>query len=280
MPTRMPRVDSHHHFWKYSAQEYGWITDSMGPLRRDFLPQDLKREMDGAGIDAVVSVQARQTLAETKFLLEMAERNPFILGVVGWAPLTDRNIGGILEQLAVNRKLKGLRHVLQDEADDQYILREDFNNGIEAVHKFGLVYDILIYERHLPQTIRFVDRHPGQVFVLDHIAKPRIKDRILSPWREHIKELAKRPNVFCKVSGMVTEADWKGWTEADLKPYFDTVLEAFEPRRLMFGSDWPVCLVASGYKRWVDVVSKVIAPLSELERVRIMGGTAVEVYGL
>ena len=280
MPTRMPRVDSHHHFWKYNAEEYGWISDSMGLLRRDFLPKDLKREMDGAGIDAVVSVQARQTLAETKFLLEMAEQNPFILGVVGWAPLTDRNIGGILEQLAVNRKLKGLRHVLQDEADDQYVLREDFNNGIEAVHKFGLVYDILIYERHLPQTIRFVDRHPGQVFVLDHIAKPRIKDRILSPWREHIKELAKRPNVFCKVSGMVTEADWKGWTEADLKPYFDTVLEAFEPRRLMFGSDWPVCLVASGYKRWVDVVSKVIAPLSELERVRIMGGTAVEVYGL
>jgi L-fuconolactonase len=177
-------------------------------------------------------------------------------------------------------KLVGVRHVVQDEADDQFILREDFNRGVSALREFDLRYDILIYERQLPQAIAFVDRHPEQVFVLDHVAKPRIGERAIEPWRGKIREMARRGNVYCKVSGMVTEADWGAWTGEELKVYFDVVLEAFGPGRLMFGSDWPVCLVASGYRRWVEVVEGWVSGLSTGEQARIFGGTAIEAYGL
>jgi L-fuconolactonase len=275
---KIPRIDAHQHFWKYEAKEYDWIDDSA--LRRDFLPANLKTEIDKAGVNGAVSVQARQSLEETRWLLELAGHNNFIYGVVGWVPLIDPQVGSTIEKLAPNPKLRAMRHILQSEADDRYMLREDFNRGIQSLHYYGLTYDILIYEKHLPQTIEFVDRHAGQVFVLDHVAKPRIKDRVISPWRENIKELAKRPNVYCKISGMVTEADPKHWTPQDLKPYIDTVLEAFGPRRLMFGSDWPVCLSGVTYTRWHDHVKKAIAALSPAEQDRILGGTAVEAYGL
>jgi L-fuconolactonase len=277
---KTPVIDAHHHFWTYSAEEYGWISDTMQAIRRSFLPADLKREIAAAGVDGVVSVQARQTVEETRWLLELASQHDFIRGVVGWVPLIHPRAGAMIEKFAPNPKLRAIRHVLQDEKDNHYMLREDFNNGIRALHHFGLVYDILIFERHLPHAIQFVDRHPGQRFVLDHVAKPRIRDGVVSPWRENIRELAKRPNVYCKISGMATEADWKTWTEADLAPYIDTVLEAFTARRLMFGSDWPVCLVATSYKRWHDTVVKAIGKLSESERARILGGTAIEAYGL
>lgn len=276
----MPRIDAHHHFWKYDPREYDWISDDMKVIRRDFLPEHLKKEIAQAGVDGVVSVQARQTVEETTWLLGMAESNAFIRAVVGWAPLIDPKVNALLEKWAARPKLRSLRHVLQGEADPRYMLRADFNNGIRALHHFGIAYDILIYERHLPQTIEFVDRHPAQVFILDHIAKPRIKERELSPWRENIRELAKRPNVYCKISGMVTEADPKAWTEADLKPYLDAVLEAFHPRRLMFGSDWPVCLVAASYSRWHSVVRQYIARLSPAEQNRILGETALEAYAI
>lgn len=277
---KTPRIDAHHHLWRYNAKEYDWIDDSMAALRRDFLPVHLKAEIDKAGIDGVVSVQARQVVEETRALLDFAAHNTFMRGVVGWVPLVDPKVGAQIEKFLPNPKLKGMRHVLQGEADDRYMLRKDFNAGIQALHYYGLVYDILIYERHLPQTIQFVDQHPGQMFVLDHIAKPKIKEHVISPWRENIRELAKRPNVYCKISGMVTEADPKHWTDQDLKPYIDTVLEAFTPRRLMFGSDWPVCLAAASYTRWHDFVVKSIAKLSQTERDRILGGTAVEAYSL
>jgi len=277
---KTPLIDAHHHLWKYDAKEYDWIDDSMRVIRRDFLPPDLKRELDAAGVSGAVSVQARQTVEETRWLLDFASRNSFIRGVVGWAPLIDPKVTGIIEGFARNPKLRGMRHVLQGEKDDRYMLRDDFNNGIRALHHFGLVYDILIFERHLPPAIELVDRHPGQTFVLDHVAKPKIREHVISPWRENIREFAKRPNVYCKISGMVTEADWKNWTEDDLKPYLDTVLEAFTPRRLMFGSDWPVCLVASSYVRWHKLVSKSIARFTEAERSRILGGTAIQAYGL
>lgn len=273
-------IDSHHHLWRYEAKEYGWIDDSMKALRRDFLPNDIRKETAAVGIDGVVTVQARQTVEETRWLLELAGQNAFMRGVVGWAPLTQANVGTILTPFAGNPKLKAVRHVIQDEPDPNYILRDDFNQGIAALHHFGLVYDILIFERHLPQAIRFVDRHPNQIFVLDHIAKPRIKDHVISPWRENIKELAKRPHVYCKVSGMVTEADHQSWKDTDLDPYFDTVFEAFGPKRLMYGSDWPVCLLATSYSRWFQLVSKKIARFSAAERERIMGGTAIEAYRL
>jgi|SRR5579872_1314552 len=274
------RIDTHQHFWKYSAAEYPWICTDMSALARDFLPRDLAETIRPAGIDAVVSVQARQNLEETEWLLQLASENDFIAGVVGWVPLIDARVEDHLDRFAQHPKLKGVRHVLQDESDDDYILRPDFNAGIEKLSGYGLVYDVLIFERHLPQTMEFVDRHPNQVFVLDHVAKPRIKDCILSPWREHITELAKRQNVWCKISGMVTEADWRNWTPADLSPYFEIVLAAFSPSRLMFGSDWPVMLVAADYQRWYRTVLDALAKLSSAEQAEILGGVAMRVYNL
>ena len=201
-------------------------------------------------------------------------------GVVGWVSLVDANVERELVKYVAHKKFKGVRHVLHDEADDFYMLRVDFNAGISKLKKHGLVYDILIFEKHLLQTLKFVDMHPSQVFVVDHVAKPRIKDHVITPWKEHMAQLAKRSNVYCKISGMVTEADWKNWKVTDLRPYLDAVLESFGPRRCMFGSDWPVMLVASNYKGWVDVVQHVISGLSTAEQERIMGGTAVEAYKL
>ena len=273
-------VDSHHHFWRYDPVEYGWISDSMRTLRRDFLPADLRREIAAAGVDGVVSVQARQTLPETRALLAHARENDFIRGVVGWVPLVDPDVRGTLEELAQDPHLRACRHVLQDEPDDEYMLRRDFNDGVRAVTEAGLVYDILIFERHLPQTLEFVDRHPNQVFVLDHIGKPRIRDGSFGAWRAAIRNLARRTNLYCKISGMVTEADWGRWSEAELAPYMDAVLDAFGPRRLMYGSDWPVCLVGVGYARWFELVAGFAARLSADERDRVLGGTAIEAYRL
>ena len=176
--------------------------------------------------------------------------------------------------------MKAIRHPLHDEPDDQFVLRDDFNRGIAALKRFNLRYDILIFEKHLPQTIQFVDRHPDQIFILDHVAKPRIRDRVLFPWREDIRELARRANVYCKVSGMVTEAEWGTWSEEDLFPYIETVVEAFTPKRIMFGSDWPVVSLASSYRRWIDTVRTASAQLSTTEREWIFGRTAIEAYGL
>ena len=274
------KIDSHHHFWKYSVAEYPWIGDSMSALRRDFLPEHLKAEIAAVGIDGVVSVQARQTVGETEWLLSLADGNDFIKGVVGWVPLVEPGVREVIAKFAANPKLRAVRHVVQEEPDDRFILGEDFNRGVSMLKDFGLVYDILIFERQLAASIEFVDRHPQQIFVLDHIAKPRIGDHAIEPWRANIRELARRQNVFCKVSGMVTEADWKTWSEEELRPYFDVVLEAFGPKRLMFGTDWPVCLAASGYGRWVEVVRKFAAGLSADEQEWLFGKTAKEAYRL
>ncbi len=273
-------IDSHHHFWMYSKKEYGWISDKMPEIQRDFLPVHLAAALKEAGVNGAVSVQARQTLDETRFLLKHANENEFLRGVVGWVPLVEAEVGKAIEEFAGQAKLKGMRHVVHDEKDPNYILREDFNRGVALLKGFKLRYDILIFESHLPQTIKFVDRHPDQTFILDHIAKPKIKQHQIDPWKANLIELAKRPNVYCKLSGMVTEADWQKWTPADLEPYIDTVLAAFGPKRLMYGSDWPVCLLASPYKRWFDTVTVAISKLSEPERTRILGGTAIEAYGL
>lgn len=274
------KIDAHHHFWRYRSDQYGWIGEEMAQLRRDFLPPDLEHAMAGTGITGVISVQARSTIDETWALLNWGEQYEFIRGVVGWLPLLDPDLNRLLPTVANYPKMRGVRHVVQDEPDPNFILRDDFNRGVSALKPYGLVYDVLIYERHLPQSIQFVDRHPSQVFVLDHIAKPRIKQAMAAPWRENIRELARRPHVYCKVSGMVTEADWKAWTPDELQVYFDAVLEAFGPKRLMFGSDWPVCLAATTYSRWYEVVSGWVERLSEAERTRFWAGTAAEAYGL
>lgn len=252
----------------------------MAALRRDFLPDDLRQEIAHADIDGVVSVQARQTVEETAWLLELAAEHSFIKGVVGWVPLAGAGVRKELEKFSSHPKLRAVRHVVQAEPDDRFILGADFNRGVALLREFRLIYDILIFERHLPASIEFVDRHPQQVFVLDHIAKPRIKENALEPWRKNIKELARRANVFCKVSGLVTEADPKHWSEEQLRPYFDTVLEAFGPKRLMFGTDWPVCLTGITYVRWVEQISRFAGKLSTDERAWLFGKTAVEAYKL
>jgi L-fuconolactonase len=274
------RIDSHHHLWKYSPADYPWISEDMKSIRQDFLIPELKQAMQIAKIDGVVTVQARQSLLETDWLLDLASQNDCIRAVVGWVPLTDPAVGSHLEKYWHYPKLKAVRHVLQDEPDDLFILREDFNRGVSQLEDVGFSYDILIFERHLPQTIEFVDRHPTQVFILDHIAKPKIKSQALSPWRERMRELAQRENVYCKLSGIVTEADWNTWTENDLRPFIDAVLECFGPKRLMFGSDWPVSLLACTYEKWIEVVQRSTASLSSSERDRLLGGTAKEAYRL
>lgn len=273
-------IDTHHHFWKYNPEEYDWIDDSMSRLKRDYLPEHLKSEIKISGVNGVISVQARQIVEETNWLLQLAEENKFIKGVVGWLPLMDKNIKDYIDKVIGNKKLKALRHVVQGEPDPEFILRADFNNGIKTLKEYNLTYDILIFENQLPNTIKFVDRHPNQIFVLDHIAKPLIKDDILSPWKENIIELAKRENVYCKLSGMVTEADFNSWTYDQLKPYFDAVMEAFGAHRLMFGSDWPVCVVAIEYYNWVKFILDSIHRLSEFEQADILYKNAIKAYNL
>ncbi len=274
------RIDAHHHLWRYSPQEYGWIDEEMAALRKDFLPQDLLREIAATGIDGTIAVQARQTMDETRWLLQMADECDAIRGVVGWAPIAGEDFPAVMEEFEHRPKLKGLRHIIQGEKDENYILREDFNSGIRTLLGSGLVYDILIYERHLPQTTDFVDEHPEQIFVLDHVAKPLIREGVLEPWASRMRELGRRENVWCKLSGMVTEADWSKWTPETLRPYLDVAVEAFGAERLMAGSDWPVCLVASGYGQWFEVLRKYFAGFSEAEQAAVFGGTATTVYGL
>jgi L-fuconolactonase len=274
------RIDSHHHLWSYKKEEYPWISAEMRMLARDFLLADLEKELEGTGIDGGIVVQARQSTEETEWLLSLARNSVRLRGIVGWAPICSAEFPAILERWRGESKLRGLRHIVQDEPDDRFLDREDFNRGIANLATSGLVYDILIFERHLPIATAFVDRHPNQVFVLDHIAKPRIGESILEPWAGNLREIARRESVYCKLSGMVTEAKWNAWTIENLRPYFDVALDAFGPGRLMVGSDWPVCLLASTYKQWVDTVHRFIQPLSISEKDLMLGRVASKVYSL
>lgn len=271
-------IDTHHHFWNYNSVEYDWIDDEMAVIRKSFLPEDLKSAIAQTDVQGVISVQARQSLEETDWLLKMASENDFIRGIVGWFPLVDPAVVQLLEKYTGNLWLKGIRHVVQGEPDPEFILRNDFNRGISLLKKYNLVYDILITENQLLNTIRFVDQHPDQQFVLDHIAKPKIKTNEIEAWSRNLKELARRENVSCKISGMVTEANYKTWNEAQIQPYFDVVLEAFGPSRLMFGSDWPVCLVAVEYQKWLNLVKKTVSGYSIQEQEQIFFKNAESIY--
>ena len=266
-------IDAHQHLWRYQPPGPGWMGDGMESLRRDFLIDDLRAITAEAGVTGTIVVEAERTIEETQWLSRVAASGDLICGVVGWAPLTTPAAICELERIASLPKMKAIRHPIHDEEDDLFVLRNDFNHGIAALKRFDLRYDLLIFEKHLPQTIQLVDRHPDQVFILDHVAKPRIRDGVLSPWRKNIRELARRANVYCKVSGMVTEADWHSWSEEDLSPYIETVVEAFTPKRIMFGSDWPVVNLASSYGRWIDTVRAAVAQLSASEQERILAGT-------
>jgi L-fuconolactonase len=274
------RIDAHHHLWRYVPPGPAWMANGMEGLRRDFLIEDLRAVTAEVGVTGTIVVETERAGEETGWLSQVAASDDLIRGVVGWAPLTSPAVVAELERIASLPKMKAIRHPIHDESDDQFLLRDDFNRGVAALKQFDLRYDILIFERHLPQTIQFVDRHPDQVFILDHVAKPLIRDRVFSPWRENMRELARRSNVYCKVSGMVTEADWHTWSDKVVSPYIEAVVEAFTPNRLMFGSDWPVMTLASSYGRWMATIQSAIAQLSVTEKERILGGTAVEAYGL
>ena len=272
-------IDSHHHVWRYTPEEFDWIGDDMSTLRQDFSMPEYSELLAANGIDGAVAIEARQTIQETQWLLELAREYSCLRGVIGWAPLASSGIASILDGFCEHQKFKGVRHVVQAERDD-FLYGEDFNRGISQLTQRNLAYDILIIERQLPAAIAFVDRHPNQTFILDHIAKPLIKTGVLQPWRAQMREIAKRENVVCKISGFVTEADFDNWTIADLQPYWESVLEFFGPNRLLFGSDWPVCLAATEYSRWLEIVRNWAAPLSQSEQNALFGETASRVYRL
>jgi L-fuconolactonase len=274
------RIDAHQHFWQYSAKEYGWIGPNMAVLKQDRLPDDLAPLLKEANLDGTVAVQARQTLEETQWLLELADQHDFIKGVVGWVDMCGSGLRRQLERFSAHPKLRGVRHVVQDEPDDQFMLRDDFLHGIATLAKFDLTYDILIFPKHLPVACELVARFPDQPFVLDHIGKPPVKNAVVEPWARDMGRLAAHPNIVCKLSGMVTEADWLGWEPSHFQPYLEAVLESFGPNRLMFGSDWPVCSLAGSYGQITGLVAVWTQQLSAHEQADIWGGTARRFYGL
>ena len=274
------KIDSHQHFWRYDAVRDAWITDSMAALKRDFLPEHLALEFDANGIDASIAVQADQSESETMFLLDRAEKSERIAAVVGWVDLSSPRVGERLEYFSHFPKLLGFRHIAQSELDDRFLVRESFVNGVAELRAFGFTYDILIYPKQLPAAIELVARLPDQRFVVDHIAKPEIKSGKMVPWATQIKEIAQNKNVFCKLSGLVTEADWKQWKASDLRPYLDVVFDAFGVERLMFGSDWPVCLVAATYRQVKQLIEEYVKGFSQFDKEKIFGGNAACFYGL
>ncbi len=276
----MLKIDSHQHFWKYNPTRDAWITDAMPILRRDFLPEELAAECKANGIAASVAVQASQSEEETLFLLGLAEDNPQIAGVIGWVDLASPHIDERLQFFSRYEKLCGFRHIAQAEPDDRFLVCPEFSRGISRLHQFGFTYDILIYPKQLPAAIELVSKFPEQRFVIDHLAKPEIKSKDNTFWAKHIRHIAESPNVFCKLSGLVTEADWQNWKPADFKPNLDVVLEAFGPDRLMFGSDWPVCLLAASYAQVKQITEDFLRDCTSAEKENIFGGNAIRFYGL
>ncbi len=275
----MKIVDTHQHFWRFDPVEYDWIGPELAPLQRDFVPADLRALLTAHGDVETIAVEARGHIEETQALLEIAEREDFVVGVVGWLPLCERSLDELLDRFAPSGWLRGVRHAIGAEPDPDYMLREDFNRGITRLTARGLTYDLSFWPRELARAPRFVDAHPNQVFVLDHCAKPFIARGQMEPWRSEIVELARRPNVYCKLSGLATESSAERWQE-QIGPYMEVVLEAFTPARLMFGSDWPVCGLATDYPTWLRAVECFVGELSEPEQRRIWAGTAREAYRL
>jgi len=276
----MDGIDAHQHFWRFDSDLYDWITTDMDVIRRDFLPADIEPLLNTQGFSGCVSIQARQDERESYQLLKWAEEYDFIKGVVGWIDLRDKKVEHRLDQMTKNPYLKGIRHIVQSEVDNQFLLKEDFKRGISLLKKYQLTYDILIYPHQLPASIEFVSYFPDQPFVVDHLAKPLIKAESVEPWATHMRTLAQYPQVYCKLSGMVTEADWNNWQTDDFEVYIDIVLEAFGSERCMIGSDWPVCLLAASYDEVINVATHYVERLSLNEQREIKGETARAFYRL
>lgn len=274
------KIDAHQHFWSYDPKEYPWIREGMQVLRRDYLPGELAREQAEAGFSGAVSVQARQTLEETRWLLKLAGSNPVIKGVVGWVDLRSPAVNQQLEEFSGHEKFVGVRHVVQDEPDVRFMLGAEFLRGIEQLRAFDLTYDFLVFPKQMPAAVEVARRYPEQWFVLDHIAKPLIRASVFGPWKEQIRALAACPNVFCKISGLVTEADWSRWKFEDFRPYLDVVWAAFGEDRLMVGSDWPVCLLAGSYRDVMEVPREYFKQHSAPVQKKIYGENVRRFYGL
>lgn len=274
------RFDAHQHFWHYDPVKDGWITNDMAVLKRDFLPTHLMPELAAHGVGGCIAVQADQSEQETLFLLELANSNPTIKGVVGWVDLRAKSCEARLEYFSQFSRLCGFRHIVQAEPDDNFMLREDFLRGIRRLKEFHFTYDILIYPKQLGAAIKLVEKTPDQPFVIDHLAKPLIKDKVLTPWAQQIKAIAAHPNVYCKVSGLITEADWRAWQPDDFKPYLDVIFAAFGSDRLMFGSDWPVCLLAGSYQQVVELMEDYTRGFTTEEKEKIFGLNAARFYGV
>jgi L-fuconolactonase len=272
------RLDAHQHFWHYDPAGYAWIANNMEVLKHDFLPRDLEPLLASIKFDGCIVVQARQNLEETRWLLALAEQHAFIKGVVGWVDLRSDRLPAQLERFACHPKLVGVRHVVHDEADDNFMLKTEFRHGIAQLSDFNLTYDLLLFPKHLPVAVQLVREFPKQPFVLDHIAKPHIVEGRMSPWREDLRALADFPNVFCKLSGMVTEAKWSDWRPDDFHRYLDVVLEAFGPSRLMIGSDWPVCTLSGDYESVMKIVIEYLQRLSAAEQAAVLGGNCARFY--
>ncbi|HUN61869.1 MAG TPA: amidohydrolase family protein [Candidatus Sulfotelmatobacter sp.] len=273
------QIDAHQHFWRYNVREHGWIDNSMASIRRDFLPADLKPLLDDNGFQGSVVVQVRQTLEETHWLLRLAEENPFIVGVVGWVDLRSPDLRGVLRSFAGKTKLVGVRHIVQSEPDG-FLLEPEFLKGISVLEEVDLAYDLLIYPKHIPTAVEFVKRFPRQRFVLDHLAKPMIKLGEIDGWERGIRELASFPNVYAKLSGLVTEADWHAWKTEDFRPYLDIAFDCFGAQRLVIGSDWPVCTLAASYDRAVHLVKEYLRGYSPEEQSAVLGKNAAKFWKL
>jgi L-fuconolactonase len=274
------QIDSHQHFWQYDPEKHSWINDKMIILKTDFLPVNLKKVYAKNNIDGCIAVQANQTEAETDFLLELALKNNFIKGVVGWVDLRASNIEERLQQYVPFPKLKGFRHVVQEEKEPNFIIGKEFTRGISLLQKYGFTYDILIFPHQLEASLKLIEQFPEQQFVIDHIAKPDIKNRKTDNWEPLIRSIAKHKNVYCKVCGMVTEADWKHWKQEDFKIYLDVVFEAFGNDRILFGSDWPVCLLGGSYTEIKGILDNYISHFSQSDKNKIMGENAMKFYNI
>jgi len=274
------RIDSHQHFWRYNLLQHVWMTDAMDVLRHDYLPAELAPLLKSIGFDGTIAVQARQMLEETEWLLKLADEYDFIHGVVGWVDLRSPKVREQLEQYSAHPKLVGVRHVVHDEADDNFMLLPEFRRGIAELRRFDLTYDLLLFPRHLPVAVKLVEQFPDQPFVLDHIAKPEIRDRRISPWREDLQALARFSNVSCKLSGMVTEAKWKDWRQEDFRCYLDVVVQAFGTDRVMIGSDWPVSTRARDYAVVMGIVMDYADQFSATVRDAILGGNCARFYNI
>ncbi|MDB5023670.1 MAG: amidohydrolase family protein [Mucilaginibacter sp.] len=276
----MLKIDAHQHCWQFDPVRDSWITDEMSVIGRDFMPADLLAVLQHNGIEGTVLIQTCHSEDDNRFMLHLAEENDFIKGVVGWVNLQSSNVEDRLKHYAQYSKMKGFRHVLQSDPDEQFMLRDGFKQGISLLHKYNFTYDILIYPNHLKYASILAAEFPDQKFVVDHLAKPNIKSKEIDGWKKGIQALAKHQNVYCKVSGMLTEADWYCWHTDDFTPYLDTVFNAFGISRLMYGSDWPVCLLAGGYNRALEVLQLYTSKLSRQEQEQFFGENAIEFYNL